>query len=66
MSPLDEGDDFAIDVKTSHGSDTVLVTVPKGKGLALAYWLNRQFTETREIRLSRREADHLALLKETA
>lgn len=66
--PLDEGDQFAIDVTAGNRDagdthDTFVMQVPIGSGLVVAYWLQRILTETPELRHDRRQADHLASVK---
>ena len=63
-NPLDEGDTFAIDLqRLDDTTERVTIDVPIGKGMALAYWLNRQFTETPQARQERIEQDTLTALK---
>lgn len=62
--PLDPGDRYGIGVHhgIADGMDVVEIHVPPGKGWLLAKWLERQLTETPDLREQRREQDTLAEL----
>lgn len=70
--PLEPGDPIHMDVEehptvlAGDPGDLILIGVPRGKGHLVAEWFQRQCFNTPESQLTRREQDHLALLKEAA